>query len=138
MLLFTENPRRVLLENRASDKRASRKPRGHKKSQGSSKAPALPIEVLPSHTRGNAISSKGGRGERRKSVAEQEPGAAQKAKGLAKEAAGTVMGDEEMKAEGRAEREGSEGPAEWEGSEGHKEYFRKIIEETNKRSSGKA
>jgi uncharacterized protein YjbJ (UPF0337 family) len=62
-------------------------------------------------------------------VAEQEPGAAQKAKGLAKEAAGTVMGDEEMKAEGRAEREGSEG---------HKEYFRKIIEETNKRSSGKA
>ena len=62
-------------------------------------------------------------------MAEQEPGAAQKAKGLAKEAAGTVMGDEEMKAEGRAEREGSEG---------HKEYFRKIIEETNKRSSRKA
>jgi uncharacterized protein YjbJ (UPF0337 family) len=62
-------------------------------------------------------------------VAEQEPGAAQKAKGLAKEAAGTVMGDEEMKAEGGAEREGTEG---------HKEYFRKIIEETNKRSSGKA
>ena len=62
-------------------------------------------------------------------MAEQEPGAAQKVKGLAKEAAGTVMGDEEMKAEGRAEREGTEG---------HKEYFRKIIEETNKRSSGKA
>ena len=62
-------------------------------------------------------------------MAEQEPGAAQKAKGLAKEAAGTVMGDEEMKAEGTAEREGTEG---------HKEYFRKIIEETNKRSSGKA
>ena len=62
-------------------------------------------------------------------MAEQEPGAAQKAKGLAKEASGTVMGDEDMKAEGRAEREGSEG---------HKEYFRKIIEETNKRSSGKA
>jgi uncharacterized protein YjbJ (UPF0337 family) len=102
------------------------------------KAPALPIEVLPSHRRVNAISSKGGRGERRKSVAEQEPGAAQKAKGLAKEAAGTVMGDEEMKAEGRAEREGSEEPAEREGTEGHKEYFRKIIEETNKRSSGKA
>src|SRR5215208_7193162 len=100
--------------------------------------PALPIEVLPSHTRGNAISSKGGRAQRRKSVAEQEAGAAQKAKGLAKEAAGTVMGDEEMKAEGRAEREGSEGPAEREGAEGHKEYFRKIIEETNKRSSGKA
>ncbi len=71
-------------------------------------------------------------------MAEQEPGAAQKAKGLAKEAAGTVMGDEEMKAEGRAEREGSEEPAEREGTEGHKEYFREIIEETNKRSSGKA
>jgi len=48
------------------------------------------------------------------------------------------MGDEEMKAEGRAEREGSEGHAEREGTEGHKEYFRKIIEETNKRSSGQA
>ncbi len=76
-------------------------------------------------------------------MAEQEPGAAQKAKGLAKEAAGTVMGDEEMKAEGRAEREGTEGHREGteghrEGTEGHKEYFRKIIEETNKRSSGKA
>jgi len=71
-------------------------------------------------------------------VAEQEPGAAQKAKGLTKEAAGTVVGDEEMKAEGRAERKGSEGPAEREGTEGHKEYFRKIIEETNKRASGKA
>ena len=71
-------------------------------------------------------------------MVEHEPGAAQKAKGLAKEAAGTVMGDEEMKAEGRAEREGTEGHAEREGAEDHKEYFRKIIEETNKRSSGKA
>jgi uncharacterized protein YjbJ (UPF0337 family) len=71
-------------------------------------------------------------------VTEQEPGAAQKAKGLAKEAAGTVMGDEEMKAEGRAEREGTEGHTEREGAEDHKEYFRKIIEETNRRSSGKA
>ena len=71
-------------------------------------------------------------------MAEQEPGAAQKAKGLAKEAAGTVMGDEEMKAEGRAERKGSEGPAEREGTKGHKAYFRKIIEETNKRARGKA
>ena len=71
-------------------------------------------------------------------MAEQEPGAAQKAKGLAKEAAGTVMGDEEMKAEGRAEREGTEGPAEREGAEDHKQYFRKIREVTNRRSSGKA
>ena len=72
-------------------------------------------------------------------MTEQEPGTAQKAKGLAKEAAGTVMGDEEMKAEGRAEREGTEGHTEREGAaEDHKEYFRKIIEETNRRSSGKA
>ena len=71
-------------------------------------------------------------------MAEQEPEAAQQAKGLAKEAAGTMIGDEEMKAEGRAEREGTEGHAEREGTEGHKEYFRKIIEETNKRASGKA
>ena len=62
-------------------------------------------------------------------MAEQEPGVAQKVKGLAKEAAGTVMGDDEMKAEGRAEREGAEE---------HKEYFRKVIEETNRRSSGQA
>jgi uncharacterized protein YjbJ (UPF0337 family) len=93
---------------------------------------------LPSHTPGNAISSKGGRGERRKNVAEQEPGAAQKAKGLAKEAAGTVIGDEEMKAEGRAERNSTEGGAQLEGTEGHKEYFRNLIEETNRRASGKA
>ena len=71
-------------------------------------------------------------------MAEQEPGVAQKVKGLAKEAAGTVMGDEEMKAEGRAEREGTMAHAEREGAEDHKEYFRKIIEETNRRSSGKA
>jgi len=63
---------------------------------------------------------------------------AQKAKGLAKEVVGTVMSDEEMKAEGRAEREGTMAHAEREGTEGHKEYFRKIIEETNKRASGKA
>ena len=54
-------------------------------------------------------------------MSEQEPGAMQKAKGLAKEAAGTVMGDEEMKAEGRAEREGDEEHRE--GTEGNKEYL---------------
>jgi uncharacterized protein YjbJ (UPF0337 family) len=48
---------------------------------------------------------------------------------MAKEAAGKVMGDKEMKAEGREEREGTEG---------HKAYFRKVIEEGNKRASGKA
>jgi uncharacterized protein YjbJ (UPF0337 family) len=90
---------------------------------------------LPAHTQGNAISSKRAR-RKEKSVSEQEPEVAQKAKGLAKEAAGSVMGDEEMKAEGRAEREGTEGHRE--GTEGHKAYFRNLIEETNRRASGKA
>jgi uncharacterized protein YjbJ (UPF0337 family) len=62
-------------------------------------------------------------------VPEKEPGAMEKAKGMAKEAAGKVMGNEEMKAEGREEREGAEG---------HRAYFRKVIEESNKRASGKA
>jgi uncharacterized protein YjbJ (UPF0337 family) len=48
---------------------------------------------------------------------------------MAKEAVGKVMGDEDMKAEGREEREGAEG---------HRAYFRKVIEESNKRASGKA
>ena len=60
-------------------------------------------------------------------MSEREPGAMEKAKGRAKEAAGEVMGDEEMKAEGREEREGTEG---------HRAYFREIIEESNKRASG--
>jgi uncharacterized protein YjbJ (UPF0337 family) len=78
----------------------------------------------------NEVSSKARRRERRESVSEQEPGAAEKAKGLAKEAAGAMLGDEEMKAEGRAEREGS--------TEGHKEYFRNVIEESNQRSARNA
>ena len=66
-------------------------------------------------------------GERRKGVSEKEPGATEKAKGLAKEVVGVVTRDEEMKAEGRAERgKGSAG--------GHKEYFEKVIEESGKRS----
>src|SRR5829696_2632410 len=77
--------------------------------------------VLPSLTWDNAISSKGGRGQRRNSVAEQEPGAAQKAKGLAKEAAGTGRAGGERNGDGRAEGGGTER---------HKEYFRKSIEET--------
>ena len=60
-------------------------------------------------------------------MSEREPGAMEKAKGMAKEAAGEVMGDEEMKAEGRQEREGTEG---------HRAYFREVIEESNKRASG--
>ena len=60
-------------------------------------------------------------------MSEKEPGATEKAKGLAKEAVGAVTRDEDMKAEGRAERgKGSAG--------GHKEYFEKVIEESNKRS----
>jgi uncharacterized protein YjbJ (UPF0337 family) len=59
-------------------------------------------------------------------VSEQEPGVVQKAKGMAKEAVGKVVGNEEMKAEGREEREGTEG---------HRAYFRKLIEESNKRAS---
>lgn len=53
-----------------------------------------------------------------------------KAKGAIKKAAGKLPGIETEEAEeGRSARE--EGSA-----EGHKEYFRKILEETNKRSEG--
>lgn len=67
-------------------------------------------------------------------MAEKEPGAMDKAKGLIKEATGKLTGNESMEAEGRAERgqDSSEG-----GSEGgNKEYFKNLIEETNKRSTG--
>jgi uncharacterized protein YjbJ (UPF0337 family) len=63
----------------------------------------------------------------------KEPGAMEKAKGLAKEAAGKVIGDEEMKAEGRAER-GEESTSEGQPTEGNREYFRRLIEKTNERS----
>lgn len=53
-----------------------------------------------------------------------------KAKGLVKEATGAVTGDETKKAEGRSLREGAAG--------GNREYFRKVIEETNRRAAGKA
>jgi hypothetical protein len=61
------------------------------------------------------------------SVSENEPGAMEKAKGLAKEAAGAVVGDEEMKAEGRVEREGDT-------PEGHKQYYRSVVRESMERS----
>ncbi len=62
---------------------------------------------------------------------QEQPGATEKVKGLAKEAAGAVLGDEEMTSEGRAEREGfSNG--------GPREYFRNVIEETNKRATENA
>ena len=40
--------------------------------------------------------------------------------------------------QGARETEKAEGRTEREGTEGHKEYFRKVIEETNRRSSGQA
>jgi uncharacterized protein YjbJ (UPF0337 family) len=63
----------------------------------------------------------------------------EKAKGMVKEAAGSVMGDEKMKAEGSAEREGSttEGDVErreGDTTEGHKEYYRRVIRESMERS----
>jgi uncharacterized protein YjbJ (UPF0337 family) len=65
-----------------------------------------------------------------KSVSEKEPGAMEKAKGMAKEVAGEVIGHEDMRVEGREEREGTEG---------HRGYFRNLIEKTNERAaSGKA
>jgi hypothetical protein len=50
-----------------------------------------------------------------------------KAKGMAKEAAGTVVGNERMKAEGRIERERDD-------TEGHKKYYRAVIRESMERS----
>ncbi len=60
-------------------------------------------------------------------MSENEPGVTEKAKGMAKEAVGKVVGNEEMKAEGRAEREG-------ETTEGHKEYYRRVIKKSMERS----
>ena len=40
--------------------------------------------------------------------------------------------------QGARETEKAEGRAEREGTEGHKEYFREVIEETNRRAGGKA
>ena len=40
--------------------------------------------------------------------------------------------------QGARETEKAEGHAEREGTEGHKEYFRKVIEQTNRRAGGKA
>jgi hypothetical protein len=65
-----------------------------------------------------------GKGE---GVAENEPGAMEKAKGMAKQAAGAVTGKERMKAEGRIEREGYD-------TEGHKKYYRTVVRESMERS----
>jgi uncharacterized protein YjbJ (UPF0337 family) len=63
-------------------------------------------------------------------MSEQEPEAMEKTKGLAKEAVGAVIRSDEMKEKGRAER-GKEPARE------HQEYFRKVVENTNKRAAGK-
>jgi uncharacterized protein YjbJ (UPF0337 family) len=63
-------------------------------------------------------------------MSEQEPGKMAKAKAMAKEAAGTVIRNEGMRAQGRAERQE---PAQ----EELKRYFRKVIEESNLRAAGK-
>ena len=47
----------------------------------------------------------------------------EKAKGMAKQAAGAVTGKERMKAEGRIEREGYD-------TEGHKKYYRTVVRES--------
>lgn len=60
---------------------------------------------------------------------EESQGAMDKVKGLIKEAAGTITGKEEIKAEGRSERGAAEG---------NEEYFRSVIEESNRRSVGEA
>ncbi len=58
----------------------------------------------------------------------------EKAKGKAKEAAGEVLGNEEMKAEGRAERGEESTSAESRSTKDNREYFRTLIEKTNERS----
>jgi hypothetical protein len=48
------------------------------------------------------------------------------------------LGDIKTAEQGARETEKAEGRAEREGTEGHKEYFRKVIEETKRRAGGKA
>ena len=60
-------------------------------------------------------------------MSENEPGAMEKVKGMAKEAVGAVVGDEEMKAQGSAEREGNT-------AGGHEDYYRRVIRESMERS----
>jgi uncharacterized protein YjbJ (UPF0337 family) len=70
-----------------------------------------------------------GKDEGEEEEEEEKAGVTDKAKGLAKEAAGVVVRNKEMKAEGRLEREG-------ETVEGNRAYFRSVIEETNRRAAG--
>ena len=60
-------------------------------------------------------------------MTENAPGTMEKAKGMAKQAAGAVTGKERMKSEGSLEREGDT-------TEGHKKYYRTVIRESMERS----
>ena len=60
-------------------------------------------------------------------MTENAPGTMEKVKGMAKQAAGAVTGNERMKAEGSLEREGYD-------IEGHKKYYRTVIRESMERS----
>ena len=63
-------------------------------------------------------------------MAEKGREAINKAKGLAKEAAGTVTGNEDMKTEGNLERE--------EGAAGEEKELRAIVRKSVERSAGTA
>jgi metal-dependent amidase/aminoacylase/carboxypeptidase family protein len=82
-------------------------------------------------------------------LADQQQRQAEAAQTLTKESVGAYMefmdsmfswwlGGIQTAEQGARETEKAEGRAEREGTEGHKAYFRKVIEETNRRAGGKA
>jgi hypothetical protein len=82
-------------------------------------------------------------------LADQQQRQAEAAQTLTRESVGAYMdfmdsmfafwqGGLQTAEQGARETEKAEGRAEREGTEGHKEYFREVIEETNRRAGGKA
>ncbi len=82
-------------------------------------------------------------------LADEQQRQAEAAQTLTKESVGAYMdfmdsmfsfwqGGIQTAEQGAREIEKAEGSAEREGTEGHKAYFRKVIEETNRRAGGKA
>ena len=82
-------------------------------------------------------------------LADQQQRQTEAAQTLTKESVGAYMefmdsmfsfwqGGIQTAEQGARETEKAEGRAEREGTEGHKEYFREVIEETNRRAGGKA
>jgi hypothetical protein len=80
-------------------------------------------------------------------LADQQQRQAEAAQTLTRESVGAYMefmdsmfsywqGGIQTAEQGARETEKAEGRAEREGTEGHKEYFRKVIEETNRRAGG--